>query len=310
MLNQLPKLLNYINDSGLFNPYHMPFCAKFTRNLKLYYNSDKNKGFFVKVCLNNRARREYNALKFIYSKINSHVPEPLLFLETQDLTAYVSPLYQFKSLNYNNFFLNPFLNQVYEILCMGVVFRDDYPHSFVRADSVQLDQLKLFAISEKIIDKESNCCINYINHCYSQLSSMNQIPQHGDVTPYNFTAEGKTVFLCDWEDFGMICFPGFDLATFILEMARKAELYEELATIPNVLNNPVLRKITDKVLPSRDLDLKQWQLFFPFYILLFLYLKKKLDYSSEYCYMLFKFLNTIFNAKKWQKCFKDGTIKS
>jgi hypothetical protein len=309
MFNQLPQLLDHIQKSGLFNPYSLSFCAKFTRNLKLYYNLDKDKGFFVKVCLNIGAKREYQALKFAYSKIDSHVPEPLLFLETQSLSAYVSPLYRFKVLSYNDFFLNPFLSQVCEILCLGLTFSNDYSHSLIRSDSIQLEHLKSFAINEKIIDKENNHCLFYIDRCYSQLSLMNQIPQHCDVTPYNFSVERKTVFLCDWEDFGMVCFPGFDLATFISEIAQKAGLQIELANSPDVLNNPILRKITDNVLPSQDLKLKQWQVFFPFYILLFSYLKKKLGYSIEYFHTLCEFLNTIFHARKWQKCFKDGAIE-
>ncbi len=286
----------------MFDPFSLPFCAKFTRNLKLYYHNDKYGGFFVKVCLNECAKREYNALKFAYDRTNNHVPEPLLLFNTNTLSAYISPLYHFLPLTYDMFFANSFSDQICEILCICLNDRIDYPLS--DSEPIASEQLKSFAIKERIFDSEDHKIISYIDNSYTMLSSIVQIPQHCDLTPYNFSIENKKVFLCDWEDYGLICFPGFDLATLIMGLASKTGLQKKLTVYPDVLNMPTFKKITDTLRSCGELTLEQWCILFPFYILLFSYLKKQLGYSMEYFETLRKFLNIVFHADNWREVFK------
>jgi hypothetical protein len=302
MFTSLPQLLNKIRESGLFDPFALPFCAKFTRNLKLYYNNDKKNGFFVKACLNRCAEREYKALKFAYSRTDNHVPEPLMFVETGILTAYISPLYHFLPLNYDDLFCKPLSDQICRILHAGIVPCDDC--HVLDSGQIGPDQLRSFAIDEKIITDSDRHCIEYISNSYCMLSSIRQVPQHCDLTPYNFSIEKNRVFLCDWEDFGIVCFPGFDLATFILGIVQMAGISDKLADRPDILERHTFEKFIGILSSSGVLSFRQWQALFPFYILLFAYLKKNLGYNIDYFNSLQRILRIIFHAVQWQNVFK------
>ena len=294
----LAQLLAHIKQTGLFDPYTLPFSAKFTRNVKLYFYTDHQNGFFVKACPGSGAKREYQALTFASNKTDGHVPEPLHFFEIRDLTAYVSPLYRFQPVTAKYLLGKPFQDQICRILSIGVVPDRTCPP--IDADPIPLARIKDFATEQHIIDKTNHHCMPYLDHSHDLLQTIGCIPQHGDATPYNFSLDHNSIFLCDWEDFGIINFPGFDLATFIFEMCGLLKNQDVLALAPDTLTRQELLKIIEPVLSAGELSFKHWQKCFPFYILAFATMKMKLGYHSAYVQKLADFTKKMFQAKNWQ----------
>lgn len=297
----LAPLLTQIKKTGLFDPFALPFSARFTRNLKIYYHSGSHAGFFVKACPGNGAQREYQALQFAHEKTDGHVPEPLHLSAVQQLSAYVSPLYRFAPLTARHVIAKPFVDQICSILRLGVVPDNNSPQ--MDKDVITPPELELFATEQQIVDKTNQQCMAYLNHSHDLLQKVGCIPQHGDATPYNFSVDHNKIYLCDWEDFGIITFPGFDLATCIFEISRLLHLQTDLAHSPEGVNKPELLKIIAPVLTAGVLSVKQWQALFPFYMLLFSYVKKNLGYHSDYVRKVSCFTKTMFHSEKWQDCF-------
>lgn len=77
------------------------------------------------------------------------------------------------------------------------------------------------------IKLESSAVKSLIEETYTRVAaqafSLPAIPQHGDCTQSNFLVEGRTLGLIDWDRFGDIQLPLFDLLTFIERITPKKE---------------------------------------------------------------------------------------
>jgi thiamine kinase-like enzyme len=45
-----------------------------------------------------------------------------------------------------------------------------------------------------------------------ELRELPEVPQHGDFVHNNLGRARDTLYVFDWEDYGKVCLPGFDLA--------------------------------------------------------------------------------------------------
>ncbi len=113
----------------------------------------------------------------------------------------------------------------------------------------------------------------------SKIESLPHIRQHGDFAVNNIAESGSKLIIFDWEDFGKVALPGFDLCILLASVLRYDDR-EILAfirdpkpkhsTLSNLLD---LSKEVAGIAPSLFKEL------IPLYLTIFLYLKK--DYGTS-----------------------------
>lgn len=101
------------------------------------------------------------------------------------------------------------------------------------------------------------------------------VPQHCDFTYVNcsVTPAGRLVVF-DWEDYGLIRYPGFDLATFVCSHCHHGAGLDRLVGSPQVLLAEVARELGGDFLAAVDLDDATFVRLFPGYVGTFLALKQ------------------------------------
>jgi len=106
----------------------------------------------------------------------------------------------------------------------------------------------------------------------SELESLGAVPQHGDFVVNNVGTKGSRLIVFDWEDFGKVSLPGFDLCTLAMSLAD--------AEVPGITFERYGRG-SDRLLSflkpacgAIGLDIDQFWRLVPLYLLTFLYLKQ------------------------------------
>ena len=120
----------------------------------------------------------------------------------------------------------------------------------------------------------------FIPEWAGKLSNITCIPQHGDLALTNVYIYEEKILVIDWEDFGFVNIPGFDLFVFLLSCSDQnitiMKSYFDESGQPIGLKNIIQRASIEL---HRVLG-EPWENFIPLYILLLLFLKHKLGYGK------------------------------
>jgi hypothetical protein len=81
-----------------------------------------------------------------------------------------------------------------------------------------LQALSEFGTSESVA---KGCSRILANMSADRLETLPVIPQHGDLYAGNLLQHGQAWYVIDWESFGMVDLPGYDLYTVLLSLLLK-----------------------------------------------------------------------------------------
>ncbi len=113
----------------------------------------------------------------------------------------------------------------------------------------------------------------------SVIGSLPHIRQHGDFAVNNVAESGSKLIIFDWEDFGKITLPGFDLCILLASVLRynDREILEFICHPKST--HPTLARLLDRSEEVAGIASPLFKKLIPLYLTIFLYLKK--DYGTS-----------------------------
>jgi len=114
-------------------------------------------------------------------------------------------------------------------------------------------------------------------HGRAKLDSLGSVMQHGDFVQNNIGVAARRLIIFDWEDYGKVCVPGFDLSTLLVS---SLEFETAVATMRdgNLLVDR-FSSVLKSACRALDIQVKDFLHLLPLYLLTFLHLKA--DYAAE-----------------------------
>lgn len=126
------------------------------------------------------------------------------------------------------------------------------------------------------------------------------VPQHGDFTYVNCsTTDDGRLIVFDWEDYGLVRCPGFDLATFVVSHWHHGRGLEVLARSPQVLTSEVVGVFGPDVFGCVGLDAATFARLFPGYIGIFLTVKSR-GFGRKINDRMRRFWAEVMGSVDWQ----------
>ena len=158
----------------------------------------------------------------------------------------------------------------------------------------------IYLTNNNLKKKEFNLLLKFFNECHSRFS-LNQnlnfineiklpidlkqpfydypkILQHSDLAMTNIGLTKKSIIVFDWEDFGKIQIPMFDLTIFFLSLFQFSvkHFFSVLLNSTSRINHLIV-----KIIKSYNLTINDYQTLIPYYLKIFIYVKKKLGYGKK-----------------------------
>lgn len=117
----------------------------------------------------------------------------------------------------------------------------------------------------------------YIQSILPEILSYPGIAQHGDLALTNIGINKAGLVVFDWEDFGSVTFPLYDMTVFL------CSFYDfKMDIIFDVLNSKTrMQSLVKAVLKDVDIVLSTYKRWIPVHLALFSMMKSKLGYSAQ-----------------------------
>ena len=248
------------------------FAARMSGNLGLLFYLERGDFYLVKVGLLTRLDREYRGLTAAHRAMPSNVPEPIRLATYRNYQVFVTrgihhkPLFPFHGAADAEIFREGISSY---IATCGRAFRQS-------GTPVSLDRLKeALRLASDIV--QWRAWEGYFERVLAIAQRLSPTLQHGDFAVNNIgRCNGHLVFF-DWEDFGEIDLPGFDLAILLLSI--------------NGFSLPALRTKLSRASTESDivrraneelgLSTSEFLYLFPAYASLYIQTKARLGYPTK-----------------------------
>ncbi|CAN5730846.1 hypothetical protein BH11PSE8_BH11PSE8_06340 [soil metagenome] len=113
-----------------------------------------------------------------------------------------------------------------------------------------------------------------------RADSLGRVPQHGDLVINNLAYSEGRLIVFDWEDYGKVELPGFDLFTLSLSMLSGDAGAIRAMTDPNTPDKRLL-DFLQRACALQGLRVDLYRRLIPLYLLVFLYLKRLYGVSIQ-----------------------------
>jgi hypothetical protein len=114
------------------------------------------------------------------------------------------------------------------------------------------------------------------------IESMATRPQHGDFVLNNIGRAGDRLVVFDWEDYGKVSLPGLDIFTLCFSMLEGAGDALHSMMRPDIRLAPAAAVFLERACGGQGIDLAMFRRLAPFYLLVFLYLKRNYGASVQH----------------------------
>lgn len=202
----------------VYNNYH-PHCSDV--DVFWFHNNDNVPSIVTKI--SNRpgpAEREYRNLRQVRPLAEASVPRPLDF-SVKDGASMLwmegLPGVQFRGV-WDSEALFAVVDMVSSIhLSVSERVSTRSPQRWERAVRLPLSALAQFGTSEAVREG----CARLVERAGADwLNSLAVVPQHGDFYVGNVLSDGNQWYAVDWESFGLVDLPVYDVYTFVLSLLR------------------------------------------------------------------------------------------
>jgi Phosphotransferase enzyme family len=249
-----------------------PFSARMSGNLGLLFYLESGAFFLTKVGLLTNLNREYRGLTAAYGAMPRNVPEPLSLATYQSYQILVMRGVRHKLLLplQSSGDANLFQTGIDAFLSTGA-------HAFRQSGrGVSWDKLRdaLLQTSKQV---DWPAWEHYWARIRCHAERLAPVLQHGDFAINNIGVSHDALIFFDWEDFGLIDLPGFDLAVLLLSLNNFsiAQLVAKLA-LPS-MEAAVVRHGCG----SLGISASEFMDLFPAYASLYIQTKSKLGYPPK-----------------------------
>lgn len=235
----------------------------------------KNRTLIAKASSSNSILRERHALETIEPHLTGRVPKLLVFEERYDTYVLVMEGISHKRLTSARIETN------YDKVSIGLrdILKFDLSWEKRQGRALESIKNKLSQLPNSVAREKINKYLETID--FSWVEKLPSIPQHCDFafTNLGIRSDTQTLIVFDWEDYGRLDLPGFDISVLVTSFFNFDSerifkfLFSEEATS--------FKKLVDECLAASKIDRKNFRNLFPVYLCLFLELKTSLEYDTS-----------------------------
>lgn len=143
--------------------------------------------------------------------------------------------------------------------------------SELKAVRPQLDEVVSSFAGTSFAETARKCAASALSR---HLQDLPGIPQHGDFVINNLGLAVSGLVVFDWEDYGKVDFPGFDVFTLCLSVTGfDVEALLRICS-PTSRRGRALDSLVTRACAAQGIGVDTFQALLPFYALVFLYLKR------------------------------------
>ncbi len=251
-----------------------PFFAKFGGNLVLGMLVYPNSGEFyvVKVAVQSGLDREYRGLSAAYAAMPRNASRPLGLTHHRSFPVLVSSGIRHKPLIplHGRGSVQSFESGIKAFLATSVRAFRTLPGE--GASSGLSEALEHASTLTPWPDWHA-----YLERIAPEVAILPRIPQHGDLSVNNIGVAGGQLIFFDWEDFGFVDLPGFDLAVLLLSLND----FDVRRLVVRLRTPSLERRLMQNGCVSLGMTTDLLLLLFPAYLSLFAQMKDMLGYGPE-----------------------------
>lgn len=235
----------------------------------------KNRTLVAKASSSDSILRERHALETIEPHLIGRVPKLLVFEERSGTYVLVMEGVAHKRLTAARIEAN------YDKISIGLreILQFDLSWERRQGNAFETIVSRLSQLPNSIAREKINKYIESVD--FSWAEKLPSVPQHCDFafTNLGIRSDTNTLVVFDWEDYGILDFPGFDVAVLITSFFNfdSEKIFNFLAgkeVIP-------FSRLVDECFVTFKMDRKNFRDLYPVYLCLFLELKTSLEYEES-----------------------------
>ncbi len=265
------------------------------RDLKICRFPQDSAPVFLRILAQSKGERDLAHLQALKCLLGDYVNGPTKIVRTEDAVCGVFPFVEHERVSYESVLSQGLLGQVCDVLAKL--------HAGGSALGIEGPRLSPLEVASELREQSGpgESFRAYLEQNFLPfVERLPSVPQHGDFTYVNLVStEGGRLIVFDWEDYGLVRYPGFDLATFLVSHYRHADWLERLVISPASLTDALERDFGQDMLPELGLTREQFALAFPGYLAVFLTLKKN-GFGVRVIKRMRDLLMRILDSANWQ----------
>lgn len=252
------------------------FNVTFGKNIVFQIRDEaKHRTLIVKASSSDSILRERHALETIEPHLVDRVPKLLAFEESGGSYVLVMEGVAHKRLTLERFEKN------YHKVSTGLreIFQFDLSWERRKGNALEIIKDKLSQLPSSMARERINSYLASMD--FSCVQKLPSIPQHCDFAFSNLglRSDTRTLIVFDWEDYGTLDLPGFDIAVLITSYFNfeTKEIYSFLAGEQSTS----FSQLIGECLTISKIDREDFRNLYPVYLSLFLELKTSLEYDGS-----------------------------
>lgn len=242
--------------------------------------------FHIKTETQNALSQEYLQLEDLYLKYSKFMAKPMGYHEYEGQGFLINQAITHEPFSAKMFFQDEILQESVMAYFLKSLEEDKRQtpqnHDF---------EHQLFSGSQDLIDKTH---LNSIQVLYQQIMAQGAKAQHGDFVLNNLGVHNHRLVIFDWEDYGVIQLPGFDLAIFLSALFQ----FNTKNLVKELYHNSLAQRLVNRYMAGLGYGLVDFIDFLPLYLYAFLYIKQQFGYSEDSIQRTQKSISQFYKLKK------------
>ncbi len=228
-----------------------PFTVRMSGNLVFLVYPPGDAFYLVKIGLHSDLKREYEGFSAGNAAFPQGVPKPLALSRHRSLPTLVTSGIPFTPLGplamrAPSPLLERAMTHYFATATRAFRVDDRWPHS-------QRIRSAFESLSPEV---DSDSWSDYIENLADEVDRLPATRQHGDFYANNLGLHRDALVVLDWEDFGLTCLPGFDLALLLLSLNAFSISAIRINTVQGARHSWILRGGTEGAGLSEQLFLR------------------------------------------------------
>lgn len=247
-----------------------PLVLGVARDLKIQRLASNSNPQFLRILKRDKGERDFANLQFLETRLGGRISAPTQVVASEDMVCGVFPYLAHSKVSYERFAASGLLGEV----ATSLALMHEAGREFARGSWPQRLDVRLGQAF--VPDEERDAMHAWLSAARERLeSTFAPAAQHCDFTYANLAtnAQGQLVIF-DWEEFGAIRFPGFDLSTFVLGHYHFGGTIGQALDSPETLVAMIHRDFGESLLDRLGMSAEQYQEAFPLHLQNFLALKQ------------------------------------
>ncbi len=272
----IENTLNLLKMKGMIDRADIGSCNIILARKTTVQVFDRHRRYMVKIFGKNESTSEFDFQREAHELLQRYVAEPLLRVTEGPYTYCIYRYLSHSTLSFNDLVSNgnkkicTDLMRYFDSMDKNALIRD---HSFNSPENIQAINAAVCRIAPELRLENAVC-----ERIAELLSSLPAVKQHGDFTFNNLSKGGEGLIIFDWEDFGRVNYPGYDLATLIFSSFKFD--FQEIKYFFEGKIDCNLGKIMRHFNNIYNINSYDFFTLFRYYLYVFLYMKIKYNYGE------------------------------